>query len=643
MKLAELKGIGSKKLNILRDMGVLDIHDLLYYFPRSFEDRRQKLTFQDDLPGYFVGTVLRKNFWQQRGKKSVLTVIVQSDAFQVKVIFFQSPYLEHAFEFQKEYIFFGKVEKKARSFQMVHPAFAPINEREQFLGLIPRYALKRGLYQSEMLHFIEQALHSEVPELFFPEDLQNWNLMPVKESLRQMHQPSSKEAYKKAKYRLIFEDFFRYLISNRTATSQKREAYQLSDEVITRFQQQLPFALTEGQLAICREILTDVNRPYQMTRLLQGDVGSGKSVLAYFLLFVAAVSSHQGVYLAPTELLAIQQYELMLKYFPERTIALLTSSTKQKKALYKQIAEGKIEILIGTHAILQEEVVFKDLDVIVTDEQHRFGVEQREIMKRKGRYPHILMMSATPIPRTMSMIMHQNIAVSNLHEKPLGRLPIETFVIAQNERKRAFLHILNEVRAGHKAYVIFPLIEESEVLEARSLEESKEELNRIFGSEVDFLHGRMPSSEKQQIIERFQQGFIHVLAATSLVEVGIDVKDATVMLLMNAERFGLSQIHQIRGRIGRSNLPSTCYLCYNKQAPERLQVLAEHQDGFEIAELDLKLRGPGEVYGTRQSGNFEFPVADIFRHSEILKLVNGLLDEHVLARYRDRLNQEVPL
>lgn len=640
--LAELKGVGKRKLQLLNDLGIFDTHDLVYYFPAAFEDRRTPVDFWQDSTGYFIGRVIRKQLYQPRGKKSILTIQVAGE-FPVRILFFNSNYLEQAFEFQKDYVFYGKLDRKANRLQMVHPTFAPIEKQETFLNLVPRYRLKKGLYQTDMMSFIDQVLEQPVPDLFDEPDRENWGLVSLKEALREMHQPSGKEGYKRALYRLIYEDFFRYLVANRSLRQQERLAYQMDRQVIDRFLDHLPFRLTEGQLEIIDELYTDLTSGYQMSRLIQGDVGSGKSVLAYFLLFAAVSAARQGVYLAPTELLARQQAEQFAKYFPEIKSQLLTSATKNKKAIYKQVASGEIEVLIGTHAVLQEAVQFKDLDVIVTDEQHRFGVNQREQLKDKAKHPHILMMSATPIPRTMSMIMHQNISLSNLSDKPAGRLPITTKLLAESKRKQAYQHIIQEIEQGHKAYIVFPLIEESDALEAQSLEENRKELIKAFGDQVEFLHGRMSSDDKTRILQDFKDGKFSVLAATSLIEVGIDVSDATVLLLRNAERFGLSQIHQIRGRIGRSDLPSTCYLTYQKNIPERLEVLAKEDNGFVIAEKDLELRGPGELMGTRQSGNFQFPVADVFRHSHILKQVDESLTPKIIEKYQHRLHEEVKL
>lgn len=639
--LAQLKGVGAKKLQLLHDLGIFDVQDLVYYFPLGFEDRRVPVDFWQDSTGWFIGRVVRRQLHQARGKKSILTIDVAAEV-PVKLIYFSAPYLEQAFQFQKDYVFYGKLERKAKLLQMVHPAFAPVEAMDKFLRLVPRYRVKKGLYSTDLTSFIAQALEHDIPDLFDDRDREAWNLITLKQALEEMHAPTTKDQYKRAKYRLIFEDFFRYLVANRALTRQPRDAYPMDEQLIGRFLNHLPFETTPGQLRIIRELYDDLTSGYQMSRLIQGDVGSGKSVLAYFVLFAAASASRQAVYLAPTELLARQQAEQFQSLFPKITSQLLTSSSKNKKAIYHRVLTGEIEVLIGTHAILQDQVHFQHLDVIVTDEQHRFGVNQREQLKQKGTFPHILMMSATPIPRTMSMIMHQNISVSNLSDKPAGRLPIVTKLVPESKRRQAYDHILLEINQGHKAYIVFPLIEESEVLEAQSLEQNRHELTKIFGDQVAFLHGKMSGEEKTRILDDFKAGRCQVLAATSLIEVGIDVADATVLLLRNAERFGLSQIHQIRGRIGRSDLASTCYLTYQASVPERLEVLAQEQDGFVIAEKDLELRGPGELMGTRQSGIFQFPVADVFRHSHILKQVNELLRPEIIEKYHERI-QEVKL
>lgn len=640
--LADLKGVGKRKLQLLNELGIFDTRDLLYYFPVGFEDRRTPVDFWQDSTGHFIGRVVRRQLYQPRGKKSILTIDVAGE-FPVRVLFFNSNYLESAFQFQKDYVFYGKLERKANLLQMVHPSFAPIDKKEEFLSLVPRYRVKKGLYQTDMINFVDQALAHPLPDLFDEADRQTWGLLSFHDSISQMHQPTGKEPFKRALYRLVFEDFFRYLVANRSLRQLAREAYQMDRQVVDHFLEHLPFQLTKGQQEIIDQLYIDLTSGTQMMRLIQGDVGSGKSVLAYFLLFAAVSAARQAVYLAPTELLARQQAEQFKQLFPEIKSQLLTSATKNKPDIYQQLAQGEIEVLIGTHAVLQEAVRFKALDVIVTDEQHRFGVDQREQLKDKAESAHILMMSATPIPRTLSMIMHQNISLSNLSDKPAGRAKIETRLVSETRRRQAYQHIKQEIDNGHKAYIVFPLIEASDVLEAQSLEENRLELTTTFGSQVEFLHGKMSSQDKVSILQDFKDGKCKVLAATSLIEVGIDVPDATVLLLRNAERFGLSQIHQLRGRIGRSDLPSTCYLTYSHNIPPRLEVLAKEDDGFVIAEKDLELRGPGELMGTRQSGNFQFPVADVFRHSHILKQVDQLLTPETVAKYQNRLHQEVKL
>lgn len=638
MKLSDIKGLGPKKEEHLHTLGIETIKDLLYYFPRAYENRGKPLVFFQGETGVIEARVIRVRSFTPPGRKKILSVTLQSDKGGFEAVFFQAPYLEHAFKFQKDYLFYGKLEGRGSRLQMIHPVFAPVEQREEFMGIIPIYKTLKGLSQKDLQHFVSEALKEEVEEFFLEEDLKAWDLLSIRETLEEIHNPTDRIKFKKAKYRLIFEEFFQYLLLNSTEKKKGEGPLNIPSTLDESFISLFNFSLTSDQIKAMEDIRRDLSSDYQMQRLLQGDVGSGKSLVAYYALYLIEHLGYQGVYLAPTELLANQQYRSIKSFFKDA--ALLTGATKNKEEIKEGLKSGAIKVVVGTHALLEDDVIFKDLKLIITDEQHRFGVKQRQKMQEKSPFAHHLMMSATPIPRTMSMMLHKNIDVSNLYSMPEGRIPIQTKLLSDKKRREAYGHLKEEIQKGHQGYIVFPLIEESEVLGAHSLEESIEELSEIFPKEVAFLHGKMNSEEKARIISDFEHKKYHILAATTLIEVGINVPDATIMIIRSAGRFGLSQIHQIRGRIGRSHLASWCYLCYDEaQPPERLEVLEKESSGFKIAEEDLRLRGPGEISGVKQSGLYSFTHADIYRHEEILEKVSKLLDANVLKRYKGRLER----
>lgn len=638
MTLSSLKGLGPKKKELLHSLGIDSARDLLMHFPRSYQDRSKPLVFFHGEEGFVEARVVRVQTYTPPGRKKVLSVYLQAEEGAFEAVFFQAPYLEHAFKFQEDYLFYGTLEKRGTKLQMIHPVFASTRDRASFAGIIPIYKTLKGLSQKDIQHFVDQLLQGELEEFFRAEDLRKWDLLPIRETLQEMHQPSSRERFKAAKYRLIFEEFFKYLLLHTAEKEENKVSYKLSDALDQDFVSQFSFPLTGDQQEAMKEIRADLSSGVQMQRLLQGDVGSGKSLVAYYALYLTEKSGYQGVYLAPTELLANQQFRSIKQLFSRAE--LLTAATKDKAAIKERIRSGEASMVVGTHALLEEDVVFKDLQMIITDEQHRFGVNQRKKLQEKAPRAHHLMMSATPIPRTMSMMLHRHLDVSNLRDMPEGRIPIVTKVIPEKNRFQAYAVLKEEIQKNHQGFIVFPLIEESEALGAQSLEENMEELSEMFPEDVAFLHGKMTSDEKRKIISDFEHKKYHILAATTLIEVGINVPDATVMIIRSANRFGLSQTHQIRGRIGRSHLPSTCYLCFDgREAPERLYVLEKQSSGFIIAEEDLRLRGPGEITGVKQSGIYSFTHADIYRHEPILEKVSSLISEEVITSYQDRLER----
>ncbi|NLY72084.1 MAG: ATP-dependent DNA helicase RecG [Tissierellia bacterium] len=633
MKLQDIRGLGKRKEEILSTMGINSIEDLVYYFPTKFEDRRKALEPSHGSQGSFCGRLISKEHWRSKKGTQSLRLHIAWQGYVIEVLFFNALYLDKQFVLDRDYCFYGQLIRKGIYFSMVHPVFAPAEDRD-FFKLTPIYPYKKGLGQKDLGNFIAQALEGEViKDYLFEEDRLKWKLMDLGSALYQMHFPSSRQDYGQAKYRLIFDDFFKFFLENVPEKRPATKRIERGDK--NAFLNLLDFKMTEDQLRALDDIEGDLSSGRQMQRLVQGDVGSGKSAVAYYGLWKLLDSGLQSAYLAPTELLARQQFEKINLIFPGRALFLVGSS-RNKKEIYETISSGSVDIVVGTHALFEDQVNFKNLGLVIADEQQRFGVAQRRALYDKGQTPHILMLSATPIPRTLSMILHRNLDISYIRHKPPGRKAIETKIVRPEGLKQVYEHIKEEIAKDRRAFIVFPLIEESEKLDIISLEEGIEELVQVFKGDLGYVHGRMDSQAKEQVLEAFKRGDIKVLASTTVIEVGIDIKDASILLLRGAERFGLSQIHQIRGRIGRNDFPSYCYLCAEKNLPERLEVLVEYDDGFSIAEEDLRLRGPGELRGIRQSGDLNFRFADLIRHKKILEEVASIVDDELINKYSSR-------
>lgn len=630
MKLQDIRGLGKRKEEILSSMGINNVEDLVYFFPSKYEDRRKALEPSHGSQGSFCGRLISKEHWRSKKGTQSLRLHIAWQGYVIEVLFFNALYLDKQFVLDRDYCFYGQLTRKGIFFSMVHPVFAPAEDKD-FFQLTPIYPYKKGLAQKDLANFIGQVLETQVIEDYlYEEDRLKWKLMELGLALYQMHFPSSRQDYAQAKYRLIFDDFFKFFLENVPETRPATKKIDRGDK--GPFLELLGFKMTMDQLKALDDIERDLFSGRQMQRLVQGDVGSGKSAVAYYGLWKLLDSGFQSAYLAPTELLARQQFEKIEQIFPGRAL-LLVGSSKNKKEIYEEIDSGRVDIVVGTHALFEDQVSFKKLGLVVADEQQRFGVAQRRALYDKGQAPHILMLSATPIPRTLSMILHRNLDISYIRQKPPGRKSIKTRIVRPEGLKEVYEHIKKEISKGRRAFIVFPLIEESEKLDIISLEEGIEELTQIFTKDLGYIHGRMDSQAKEQVLESFRRGDIKVLASTTVIEVGIDIADASILLLRGAERFGLSQIHQIRGRIGRSEFQSYCYLCAEKNLPERLEVLVEYDDGFSIAEEDLRLRGPGELRGIRQSGDLNFRFADLVRHKRILEEVASLVDNELINKY----------
>jgi ATP-dependent DNA helicase RecG len=525
---------------------------------------------------------------------------------------------------------------------MEHPeVFTEEAYEKQQENLQPVYPLSRGLTNNMMIKAIGQTIpYMEQMEEYLPDSIvEAYHFPSYGESLKRIHVPVKKEDVIDAKKRLIFDEFFLFLAAMRMIkenTGIIPNHYQIMEtEQSLHFMEHLPFSLTGAQQRALGEMKEDLQKEEVMNRLVQGDVGSGKTILAVILLLMTATNGYQGALMAPTEVLAVQHYETfceMLAPYQIR-IGLLTGSTKakEKREIYRKLKEHELDIIIGTHALIQEKVEYDSLALVITDEQHRFGVKQREALYRKGLEPHVLVMSATPIPRTLALIMYGDLDISIVDELPANRLPIKNCVVGTGYRPNAYRFIEKQVALGHQAYVICPMVEESENMEAENVTEYTKILRQNLSPSVrvECLNGRMKAKEKNGIMEEFGSGAIDVLVSTTVIEVGINVPNATVMMVENAERFGLAQLHQLRGRIGRGDSQSYCIFISGKDnddTKKRLEILNKSNDGFYIANEDLKLRGPGDFFGVRQSGMMDFVLADIYQNADLLKMANDAVN-----------------
>lgn len=643
-----LKGIGDKTAKLFGRLGIVTIYELLNYFPRDYETFASPVKVADapvNVPVTLELTVLADFQWKKVRQLTIGSGMAGDDTGQVSITYFNAPYLRNVIKKGGVYLMRGKLKANGGVFHMDQPKLYTYEEYSQKMGhLQPCYGLTAGLTNRTVLKAMEQALDAIEEEEYLPARIINdYQLISRAESYHDIHFPSDYEAMLLARRRLSFDEFFTFLISLRKLKECNEEhpaSYPMIETSQTRrLIEALPYRLTKAQLKVWREIKADLTSGRTMNRLIQGDVGSGKTILAFLSLLMAVSNGYQGALMAPTEILAGQHYEqlkqMTQKYHLPLKPVLLTGSVPAagKRKIYETIASGEANIIIGTHALIQEKVNYQKLALVITDEQHRFGVKQRETLSGKGDYAHVLVMSATPIPRTLAIILYGDLHLSVVDELPADRLPIKNCVVGTGYRKKAYEFIAKEAAMGHQIYVICPMVEENEDMEdienvTDYTQKFKKELPDTI--RVEYLHGKMKPSEKNRIMEAFSAGNIDVLVSTTVIEVGINVPNATVMMVENAERFGLAQLHQLRGRIGRGNSQSYCIFVNgtdNDQSMDRLKILNNSNDGFYIAEEDLKLRGPGDLFGIRQSGAMEFRIADIYQDSELLKKISITVDD----------------
>ncbi len=652
----KLKGIGEKTAKLFHRLGIYTLKDLLFYYPRDYQAFHSPVKIAEGAGEDTAAVELSLADglqWKKVRNLTIGTGIGTDGRDRISLTFFNTPYLKSKLTVGSSYLFRGKIKKENGRYSMDQPQIFTREEyREKMKGLQPCYPLTSGLTSKMVAKAAAQALKEFHEEEYLPGDiLQEYGLPSREEAIYGIHFPTDWESLLKARRRLVFDEFFLFLLAVRRMKDYGQEQdteYPMIETAWTgRLAEALPYRLTAAQNQVWKEIERDLTSGKCMNRLVQGDVGSGKTILAIMALLLAVSNGYQGALMAPTEILASQHFEqlcqLTQRYgLPFRPV-LLTGSLKAaaRRQAYSQLSAGEVNVAIGTHALIQEKVSYQNLALVITDEQHRFGVRQRELLGEKGGLPHVLVMSATPIPRTLAIILYGDLHLSAIRELPVGRLPIKNCVVGTAFRKKAYEFIAKEVHGGNQAYVICPMVDAGEegTQELENVTDYGQRLRSCLPEDihVEILHGKMKPADKKRVMDAFAAGDVHVLVATTVIEVGINVPAATVMMIENAERFGLAQLHQLRGRIGRGNQQSYCIFINGsgkESSMERLQVLNKSNDGFSIAEEDLKLRGPGDLFGFRQSGAMEFRIADIYQDSDMLKKISVTVDR-LLAKDKE--------
>ena len=636
-RLTTIKGIGPGREKQLHKLGITNITSLLTYFPRTYEDRRTIYRIGDlksGMTGGVVGNVIAVQEKRPRPRLSILEVVIADGTGPLKIVLFNQGYKKNFYKKGQSLYAYGKAEFQYGSMQMNTPQIENLgNGGEPDRGIVPIYALADGVSQFVVRSSVRNwfGANHELPEILPAEVREAHQYMTRYDAFKMMHFPESSERYEQARHQLAYEELF-VMQSGLALLRNKEQCHKgpkmgPNGDLMAQCIENLPFSLTGDQQRALEDIRIDMEDERPMQRLLQGDVGSGKTVVATLSLLKAIENGYQGALMAPTEILAAQHYDGIADVCGDLgiTIELLTGSTtkKEKERIYEGLADGSINMIIGTHALIQEGVNFYNLGLVIIDEQHRFGVEQRARLQQKGTYPHVLIMTATPIPRTMTLSVYGDLAVSLIKEMPPGRKPVKTYAVDSSYKERLRIFFGKEMAEGRQVYVVCPLVEESEKLDLQAAEELYLELKEYFykAYEVGLVHGRMKPSEKDEVMNAFHRGEISLLVSTTVIEVGVNVPNATIMCIEGAERFGLSQLHQLRGRVGRGSHQSYCILVSdskNDVSQERLKLMEQTQDGFELAEQDLLLRGSGQLFGLAQSGLPDLRVANIIKDIEIL-------------------------
>lgn len=662
--LRTLKGVGEKTEKLFQKIGISDTESLLRYYPRNYDEYETPADIADLKEGTVkaVSAAVCSGVYVNpvRGKQ-VISVTVCDSSGRLPVTWFNASYLKNTLKKGSVFVFRGRVVRRQGKLQMEHPEiFTPAAYEEILHSLQPVYGLTAGLSNKTIVKLLHQLLKQQsLKSEYLPEEIkEKYQLSDINYALRTIHFPKNMDELLVSRKRLVFDEFLFFILSVQLLKEKTEEAENLfpmkktwtTEQVI----ENLPYRLTSAQLNTWHEIERDLSGQSLMSRLVQGDVGSGKTILAFLAIILTFENGYQSALMVPTEVLARQHFEAFQTLVREQgldiPVVLLTGSNtaKEKRLIYENIREGKTSVIIGTHALIQEAVQYRDLALVITDEQHRFGVKQREALATRGNPPNILVMSATPIPRTLAIILYGDLDISVIDELPARRLPIKNCVVDTSYRPKAYRFIERQIREGRQAYVICPMVEESEGMEAENVLDYTKKLKDALPEDisVEFLHGKMKPKEKNRIMEEFAAGSIQVLVSTTVVEVGVNVPNATVMMIENAERFGLAQLHQLRGRVGRGEYQSYCIFIQGSQestTSKRLEILGKSNDGFYIAAEDLKLRGPGDLFGIRQSGLMEFRIGDIYNDANILKNASEAAAQ-ILALDPDlSLEQNLPL
>ena len=644
----EIKGIGAKKAQTLNNLGIFTVNDLIEHFPRDYEDRSQvkdiaDLTENEENTFFALVSAVPENVHIR--KMTVTKVKLSDSTGSVNAVWYNQPFIKNALKKDEEYIFTGIYKKSGYRREVSSPEFEKAGTDKEILGggrIVPVYPLTSGISQKVLRSLIKttlDAVKTQLPEFLPLEMRKKYMLCERNFAISNIHFPENDESFFIARKRLVFEELFvlqtALFILKGTAKRNGGIVFKtkgISEESEKAF----GFGFTKAQKKVIAEICSDVSKGIPMNRLIQGDVGSGKTAVAMTAALMAVKNGYQAALMAPTEVLASQHYESFKEFFDKFGIkvCLLKGSLKkkEKEAVKELISTGEVDVIVGTHAIIQEDVEFKKLGLVITDEQHRFGVKQRNVLSEKGINAHVMVMTATPIPRTLALILYGDLDVSVIDELPPGRQHIDTFAVNSSYHQRAYGFIRKEVENGRQAYMVCPMIEENDAIEAKSVMQMIDEVSQtdFKGLSVAVLHGKMKADEKERIMKDFAENKIQILISTTVIEVGINVPNATIMLIENAERFGLSQLHQLRGRVGRGKYQSYCILVTDSKSEvtkERMKVMKKTNDGFEISETDLKLRGPGEFFGTRQHGVPQLKIANLYKDADILSQAQAAAKE----------------
>lgn len=642
MELKNIKGLSDKRITELNKIGIYSPEDLIKHFPRNYLDLTHVIPLKYAIACEYCFTKARlvsapKVFSSSRNLRCV-KVLCEQDNEVFEAIWFNQPYVTSKLKPETEYFFYGRVQKKFGQTSIINPTFEPVNKNDRLKGILPVYTITPSIYQRTMQTIILDTLKkvrvkSNIPEVL----IKKYELTSLERAYYSVHSPQNFEQKDLASDRIAIEEYFMLTSAFKLIKGDKMQVranrYTLSAKDMKNFSARFAFEFTEGQKNAVNEIFSDMNSPHVMNRLLQGDVGCGKTAVALCAMFIAASSGFQVAFLAPTEVLAEQNYNLAKKFLPEFSIAYLSGalSVKEKNATKKAIAAGEIDIIVGTHAILQKNVEFSNLSLCICDEQHRFGVAQRSSLLSKGCSPDLLVMSATPIPRTLSLIFYGDLDITTIIDKPKSRADVQTNIVPQVKYDGMYSFISSEISKGNKIYFVAPKIEddlEGEIMSVTRLHEQLTE--RLPQAKIALLHGKMKDDQKKEIMNCFKNGDCSVLVSTTVIEVGIDVPDATVMVICDADRFGLSQLHQLRGRVGRSDIQSYCFLLTSSDNPDsikRLKTLCSSTDGFKISEEDFKMRGGGDILGTRQSGRTSNILGALRYSPQALFLAKKISDE----------------